>query len=59
MTTVKEQVQQLAEALPEDVTWEQVMYEVYVREKIEKGEQAISERRTVSHDEVRRRFSTG
>jgi hypothetical protein len=59
MTTVKEQVQQLGEALPEDVTWEQVMYEVYVREKIEKGEQAISERRTVSHDEVRRRFSTG
>jgi hypothetical protein len=59
MTTVKEQVQQLAEALPEDVTWEQVMYEVYVREKIEKGEQAIFERRTVSHDEIRRRFSTG
>jgi hypothetical protein len=59
MTTVKEQVQQLADTLPEDVTWEQVMYEVYVREKIEKGEQAISERRTVSHDEVRQRFSTG
>lgn len=59
MATVKEQVQQLAAALPEDVTWEQVMYAVYVREKIEKGEQAISERRTVSHDEVRRRFSTG
>lgn len=59
MTTVKEQIRQLGEALPEDVTWDQVMYEVYVREKIEKGEQAISERRTVSHDEVRRRFSTG
>lgn len=35
------------------------MYEVYVREKIERGEQAIAERRTVTHDEVKRRFSIG
>jgi hypothetical protein len=59
MTTVKEQVQQIAESLPEDATWEQVMYEVYVREKIERGEQAIAERRTVTHVEVKRRFSIG
>lgn len=42
ITTVKEQVQQIAASLPEDATCEQVMYEVYVREKIERGEQAIA-----------------
>lgn len=59
MSTVKEQVQQLAEKLPEDVTWEEVKYEVYVRAQIEKGEQAIAQGRIVPHDEVKKRFVSG
>lgn len=59
MSSVKEQVHQIADSLPDDATWEQVMVEVYVREKIERGERAISERRTVTHDEVKRRFAIG
>lgn len=58
MTTVKEQVQQIAEKLPEDATWDQVKYEVHVRQQIEKGEAAIAEGRTTSHEDVKRRFST-
>lgn len=57
MTTVKKQVQQLADKLPDDATWEQVKHEVYARAQIEKGEQAITEGRTVPHDEVKRRFA--
>lgn len=56
MSTVKAQVQQLADTLPEDATWEQVRYEVHVREQIEAGEKAIAESRTVPHDEVKKRF---
>jgi predicted transcriptional regulator len=59
MSTVKEQVHQLAEKLPDDATWEQVKYEVHVRAQIEKGEQAIAEGRTVPHDEVKKRFASG
>jgi hypothetical protein len=59
MISIKQQVHQIADSLPDDATWEQVMYEVYVREKIERGEQAISERRTVTHEEVKRRFAVG
>ena len=59
MTTIKEQVQQIADTLPEDATWEQVRYELHVREQIEAGEAAIAEGRTVSHDEVKKRFVTG
>ena len=56
MTTVKQQVQELAAALPSDATWAQVKYEVYLRAKIEEGEKAIREGRTLSHEEVKRRF---
>jgi len=59
MSTVKEQVHQIAERLPDDATWEQVRYEVHVREKIEEGEKAVAEGRTLPHDEVRKRFGSG
>lgn len=54
---VKEAVQRLAETLPEDATWDQVMYEIYVRQKIAKSEKAIAEGRVTPHDEVKKRFS--
>lgn len=56
MSSVKEEVQKLAEKLPSDATWDRVMYEVYVRQKIEEGERAIAEGRTVPHEEVKKRF---
>lgn len=55
-TSVKEEVRRLAEKLPLDATWDQVMYEIYVRQKIEEGELAIAEGRTVPHEDVRKRF---
>ncbi|MGD2115247.1 MAG: hypothetical protein PVG07_09355 [Acidobacteriota bacterium] len=57
MSTVKEHVREIAEKLPEDATWEQVRYELHVREQIEAGERAIAEGRTVPHDEVEKLFS--
>jgi predicted transcriptional regulator len=56
MSTVKQQVQQLADTLPEDATWELVRYEVHFREQIEEGEQAIAEGRSLQHDEVKKLF---
>ncbi len=55
-TSVKEEVRRLAEKLPPDATWDQVMYEIYVRQKIDEGELAIAEGRTVAHEDVRKRF---
>jgi predicted transcriptional regulator len=59
MTSVKKQVRQIADELPGDATWEQVRYEIYVREQIAKGEAAIAQGRTVPHEEVKRRFADG
>lgn len=57
MSTVKQQLRELAEALPEDATWDQAMYELYVRQKIAEGEEAIADGRVVPHEEVKKRFA--
>jgi predicted transcriptional regulator len=58
MSSIKEEVHRLADQLPDGATWDEVMYEVYVRQKIAAGEAAIANGRTVPHDEVKRRFGS-
>ena len=58
MSTVKEEVQRLVETLPNDATWDTVMYEIYVRQKIAAGEQAIAEGRVSPHADVKKRFAS-
>lgn len=53
MATVKEQMRELADKLPEDATWEQVRYELYVREEIAAGEADAAAGRTVPHEAVK------
>ena len=54
--TVKEQAQALVEELPNDATWDDVMYQLYVRQKIALGIRAGEEGRVQSHEEVKRKF---
>ena len=56
MSTVKQSVREVVEQLPEDCTWEDVMYQLYVREKIERSLEDSAAGRTKSHEEVRREF---
>lgn len=56
MSTVKEEARDAIEKLPEHATWDDLMYELYVRQKIAAGIQAANEGRVVSHEEVKRRF---
>lgn len=44
------------EKLPGDVTYDDIMYELYVLQKIERGQEDIKKRRTVAHKEVRMRL---
>lgn len=52
MLTVKSAVQELAEGLPEDAAWSEVLYRIVVRQKIEEGLDDIRAGRVVPHDEV-------
>jgi hypothetical protein len=57
--TIKEEARQLVERLPEDATWEDLPYEIYVRQAIEAGLKDSREGRTVPLAEARRRFGLG
>ena len=50
MSIVKEEAKKLVDKLPDEVTWDDVMYEIYVRKKIEEGLQAADQGRLISHD---------
>lgn len=55
-STVKEEARRLVERLSDDATWEDVQYEIYVRQAIEAGLKDSREGRTVPLEEARRRF---
>ena len=57
MNTVKEEVKNLLESLPDDCTLEDVQYHLYVVEKIRRGINRANQEGTISHDEVERKFS--
>jgi predicted transcriptional regulator len=56
MSTIREEVHKMAEKLPPDANWDDVMYEVYVRQKIAEGLRDAEQGRVLSHAEVRERF---
>lgn len=56
MPTAKRQVLEMVKKLPDKATWDDIMYGVYVRKKIEAGIQAADEGRVVSHGDVKKRF---
>jgi predicted transcriptional regulator len=53
---VKSAVRQLANALPDATTWDDVMYRVYVHQTVDAGLQDAAEGRLVDVSEVRRQF---
>jgi predicted transcriptional regulator len=48
---------QLISRLPEAATWEDIMYRLYVKSKIEDGLKAADEGRTIPHENVKERFA--
>jgi hypothetical protein len=53
---VKSQARRLIDSLPDDVSWDDVMYRLYVRQCIEAGLQDADAGRVVDVDQVRRQF---
>ena len=53
--TVKEEMKKMLESLPEDCTWEDIQYHIYVREKIERGMAAADAGDIISQQEAEAR----
>jgi len=52
MTIAKQQILELIKDLPEEVDVDEVMYRLYLRQKLEAAEKDVREGRLVSHEEV-------
>lgn len=53
---IKSRVHETIESLPDDATWDDVMYRLYVRQKIEAGLKDVESGNTLPVSEVRKRF---
>lgn len=53
---IKPAARQLVDSLPDDATWDDLMYRVYVRQAIDAGRQDVAEGRLADVAEVRRQF---
>lgn len=57
MKTAKEEVRELLDRLPDDASYEDIQYHIYVREKIERGMKDIQEGRVIDQEEAERRMA--
>lgn len=53
---IKQEAYRLLDNLPDKATWDDLMYQIYVRQAIEAGIKDSDEGRTVEVEEVRKRF---
>lgn len=56
MGTTKEEAIKLLNRLPDEVTWDDIIYEMYVMKKTELGINAANEGRVIPQEEVRKLF---
>lgn len=56
MATAKESVQQTLDQLPDQASWDDIMYQLHVKQKIEQGLQAARDGRLISQEEAKRRL---
>jgi hypothetical protein len=57
MSAVKQQAIEVIESLPDDCSFDDIHYHLYVREKVQRGLTAIGEGRLISQEEAERRVT--
>ncbi len=53
MATAKEAALEILEHLSDQATWKEIMYELYVKQKLEAGFADIEAWRTILHEQVK------
>ncbi len=57
MSTAKEKVRKLLDQLPDEASFEDIQYHIYVREKIERGLKDVEEGRVFTQAEAEEKMS--
>ncbi len=55
MSLAKDEARKLIEELPEQATWDDIMYQLYVRKKISVALKAAGDDCVLAHEEVKKR----
>jgi predicted transcriptional regulator len=56
MGSAKDEVRRIPERIPDNASFEDIQYHIYVREKIDRGLEDIEQGRVISQEEVERRM---
>lgn len=56
MPTAKEEIRRMLDTLPDDATWEDVQYSIYLRERIERGRREADEGKVIDQEEIELRM---
>lgn len=56
MSQAKEAAIKIINNLPDQATWDDIMYQLYVKKKIELSLKAAEDGKVYSHEEVRKRY---
>jgi predicted transcriptional regulator len=56
MSTARDEAIKTISRLPEEASWDEIIYKIYAKRKIEEGLKAADEGRTHSHEEVKEMF---
>lgn len=55
MEPMKKEAKKLIDRLPDDATWDDLMYAIYTRQKVGDGQAAAAEGRVTAHADARKR----
>ena len=55
-SSVKQEAKKLLDKLPEGASWDDIMYQFYIRQKYERGIEAADRGEGMVHDQVKRLF---
>jgi predicted transcriptional regulator len=58
MSVIKDEAKRIIDNLPENATWDDLMYQFYIKKRVETGIKEIENGETVSHEEVKKRLLT-
>jgi len=58
MQPVKQEALDTINNLPEDTNMDEIMYRLYVLDKIRKGQQAVEDGQTLSHEDLKKEIET-
>ena len=57
LANLKQEAHKLVDQLPDNATWEDLIYEAYVRQSVQEGLEAADRGEFATNEEVRRRFA--